>query len=129
MERINDEFKITELGAENAPTENIEWQGNTIETTASPLVDGNYGEAKVIRTFEFTLPPGMPHHERVCDKEMLEYHMKKIRMFLWKDGLEQDGEPRIAYNKKDNSKFSIIIVARPKPGAVLLETPLSLNHL
>lgn len=129
MERIDNEFNITEMGAQNAPTQNIEWQGRDIEYNTGPLIDGNYGGAKVIRTFELELPKGMPVSERVSNEEMLDYHGKKIKMFLWKDGLEQDGPMKLVYNKIDPNKFAIIVVAKPKAGATLLETPMSLNNL
>lgn len=94
-----------------------------LETRSSPLDDGSgVGPAVILRRFSFQLPPKTKYSKA----ELLAHHTSRIVPFLWKDGLDQIGEPKVVFGKQ--GKFDIYITASPRRGQLLHERPLPLKQ-
>lgn len=110
-DHIVEEGHGIELGAENAPVENINWDVKSAEVHADPFEEGGTGEKFVVRRFFFKLPPGLaqtPGHD-----ELLDWHKKQtVIPTLWKDELELVDEPRIIAGKK--GEFTIVAICAPR---------------
>ena len=50
---MQNNFKHIEMKAHDSPVENIEWQGETIETPTTPLVSDDTGKPIIMRVFLF----------------------------------------------------------------------------
>lgn len=94
-----------------------------LETRSAPMDDfGGSGPTVVLRRFQYQLPPKVKYSA----KDILDHHTPRIIPFLWKDGLEQIGEPKVVFGKK--GKFDIYITATPRRGQLLHDKPLSLKE-
>lgn len=92
--------------------------------------DEGYGNAVVIRMFEFGVNPESFKRHQPTKQELFNSHSKGIEAFLWRDGLQviSEVEPRIVFNKKQTT-YKIFIGARPKRGEMLTQAPHTLSQL
>lgn len=101
-------------------------EAQELETRSAPMDDfGGDGKAIVLRRFQYQLPPRLK--PRPSKAEFAKYHLPRIIPFLYKDGLEQLGEPKVVFEKK--GKVSIFITASPRRGQLLKEKPQTLKEL
>lgn len=110
-DHIVEEGHGVEVGADNAPVENINWQTMSGEVHADPLMESGVGQRLIVRRFQFKLAPG--EINKATKDELLEWHKKNtVIPMLWKDELELAGEPRIVAGKK--GAFTIVAVCMPR---------------
>lgn len=106
------EGEVIEVGAKDAPQENIKWEAKEGEVHSDPINDPGRGQTVVIRTFSFKLPEGLK--EKPTNDELLDYHTKYTLIpMLWKDELELKGEPRIMSGKEKDT-FVISAACAPR---------------
>lgn len=100
-----------ELGAANAPVQDINWNVKSAEVHSDPMMEMGTGEKLIVRRFQFRLPPGLP--ETPGHEELLAWHKKNtVIPTLWRDELELVDEPRIIAGKK--GAFTIVAICAPR---------------
>lgn len=103
--------KFVELGAKDAPVDNVSWDVQKAEVHADPIMDSGTGAKVIIRRFKFQLPPGLvetPGHQ-----ELLDWHKKNtVIPVLYRDGLELIKDPGIVAGKK--GAFTIVAICAPR---------------
>ena len=107
------------------------WTAQQLQTPTAdkPLEDDTgTGKKMVVRRFDYNMPPFRPQEVRPTQKAILEYHLPKIREFLWKDGLEIAGDVKLLMSK-DNKKFHIFAPAVPRLGQSIDEKAFSLGEI
>lgn len=110
-DHLVDKTKFVELGAADAPVENVQWDVQKAEVHSDPVLDPGTGMKVIVRRFNFRLPPGLK--ERMSNEEILGYHKKAtVIPMLWKDELELLDEPRIVSGKK--GAFTIVAICSPR---------------
>lgn len=110
-DHIVDEGHGVELGAENAPVKDINWDVKSAEVHADPIEDAGLGQKVIARRFHFKLPPGLAMTPG--NDELLDWHKKHtVIPTLWKDELELIDEPRIIAGKKGS--FTIVALCAPR---------------
>lgn len=110
-DHLVDKAKFVELGAKDAPVENVQWEVQKAEVHSDPVFDPGTGGKVIVRRFSFRLPPGLK--EQLSHKEILEYHKTHtVIPMLWKDELDLLDEPRIVAGKKGT--FTIVAICSPR---------------
>lgn len=110
-------FKITD--------QNEEWHGQSVETEMSSLEDKGSGKPIILRTFDFTLPPG---DELPLKEDLLNFHKSKITAFLWRDELVPIQKFKLIFSK-DKKHFRIFATCQGKAGSVILEKPELISNI
>lgn len=121
MTRTKKEFTLVEENAKDSPVSDIKWHGKEVETPTTPLQDTGKGKPIILRCFDFAIKPGA---DLPSENEILEMYSKYIDTFLWKDSLRRIMDLKLVIEK---DKFKIFATCQPKTGAVLLETPLTIQ--
>lgn len=107
-------------------------EASTIEAQSKVHLedDEGYGNAVVIRCFEFGMNPVAFKEYAPTRQELFNSHYKGIEIALWRDGLKVISEvnPRIVVDEK-NSRYQIFVGARPMKGQLLKESPLTLSQI
>jgi len=124
---MQNNFKHIEMKAHDSPVENIEWQGETIETPTTPLVSDDTGKPIIMRVFTFKLPPLKPE-EMPTTEQFIEVHKTKITGFLWRDELVPIQDFKCIFSK-DKTECRIFATCQAKPGSVILEKPQTIQHI
>lgn len=110
-DHIKGESKFVELGVQDAPVTNINWDVKQAEIHSDPVEDPGMGGKVIVRRFNFQLPPGTLG--QATEQEVLDYHKKStVIPMLWKDELELLDEPRIVRGKK--GAFTIVAICSPR---------------
>ena len=111
------------------------WHGTKLETPQSTnlLVDDGTGEERIIRRFEFALPPQKQGDILPTNKQLLDFHRQRILAFVWKDGMEAISELGIVRKK---NKFFIEVLCMPERSATgkgskhkIYQKPLTLKQV
>ena len=91
--------------------------------------DEGYGNATVIRCFEFAANPESFQY-KPTKQDLFNHHAKGIEISLWKDGLQVIPEihPRIHFDDKA-MRYKIFIVAKAARGHLLHQTPQTLTKI
>lgn len=113
-------------------TDDGDWQGQTIEVKSDTHLEDDHGtgENVVIRTFEFAVNP-IAFKDRTPDyQDIFNSQKNGILAFLWQDGLTlmPEVDPKIIFSK-DNTKFFIMVTARPMTGQTVVEKTNTLSEL
>ena len=119
-------FKHIEHNAQNAPVKDIEWQGQTVETPTTPLMNDDTGKPIILRQFEFQLPP-LKAEEMPTAEQFIAVHKTKIMGFLWRDELVPIQEFKCIFSK-DNTHAKILVTCQAKAGSTILERPTTIQH-
>lgn len=92
--------------------------------------DEGYGNAAIIRCFEFGMNPESFKLYQPTKQELFNSHFKGIEVALWKDGLKVIPEvnPRIVVEEKE-MKYKIFVGAAPMRGHILRERPRTLSEI
>lgn len=111
-DHIVDKTKFLEMGAQDAPVSNINWDVQQGEVHADPIEDGGHGTKMIVRRFFFKLPP-MPEGTVINNDEILDYHVKHtITPLLWRDELQVIDKPRIIAGKRGS--YTIVAICEPR---------------
>lgn len=108
--------------------EGNEWYGAQLEAEKTPLIDPGTGKPIILRMFDFKFDPTV---KRMPTKqELFTAHAKQVMTLLWADGLRPfEGEnPRVTIDAKKRT-YRIVVVAEPRLGTMVVETPQSLNKV
>lgn len=107
-----------------------EHEVKSVEATSDTNLelDTGYGNAVVIRCFEFGANPTVFKEHPPTKQELFNSHQNGIQMALWKDGLKvlSSVEPRIVIKEET---YMIFVTAVPSRGNVLSELPKTLSQL
>ncbi len=103
-----------------------------VETTSETHLedDKGYGEAAIIRMFEFAANPEAFKQHTPTKQELFNYHHKQIEITLWGDGMKVIPEvtPRVTISK-NKKKYRIFVGAKPMKGHILQEQPKTLSQI
>ena len=119
-------FKLTEENAPDSPVKDINWEGQSVETETTPLMNDDSGKPIIMRVFEFKLPPLKPE-ELPTAQQVIDAHKTKLTGFLWRDELVPIQDFKCIFSK-DKSHFRIFATCQAKQGSNILERPLTLQH-
>ena len=129
--------EIDEKGKGNA------WEAQQIETKSDPIVDPGTGGGVIVRNFFFKAPPREKGQKPASKTEIFSGFKQMIEISLWSDGLEPLMDKQIhVYNRKElkpntmlrrkmlkeGADFVIMILAKPRMGVQLADTPQLLNQ-
>lgn len=117
---------------EGAPVKDVNYEVKSIETQSKTQLedDVGYGEAVVVRVFEFGLNIEAFKQYQPTRQELFNSHIKGIEVSLWKDGLKiyTDVAPRIVIDE-ENMQYRIVVGAKPMKGQLLSQVPQTLREL
>lgn len=143
MAKSNKKFKVVEENAIDAPVKDIPWEGEELEAKSKTKIedDGGYGQAIVLRFFDFGANPEIFRRHQPSAQELFNQHIRGIESLLWGDGLKPfievqpqllfsvDGKKFESFNPKGKQykfyRFTIACV----PMQALIETPKTLSQL
>ncbi len=122
--------KMTEPGLVEDKAYNYDLSNVAVESKTNLEQDEGYGQATVIRCFEFGINPEAFQQHMPTEQELFNYHHKGIEVMLWRDGLAIIPEinPRLAINKAKGT-YSIFVTAKPARGHMLNERPQTLKDI
>lgn len=135
--KLGPQVDFVETDAVNAPVKDIKWGAHQIETQSDPLQDPGLGQGVVVRNFFFKSPPKIAGMIRPSKQQIIEGHKHIMGTMLWADGLQplEDKAVRL-YSRKEvksgmlkskmtqeGADFVIMVLASPKGGVVLADTP------
>ena len=125
-------FKLTEKEAKNAPTKDIEWEGEEVgvESTTKIQDDKGTGKEIILRFFTFAANKEAFKMHTPSAQELFDSHRKGIESLLWSDGLSPyfAVEPRIILSK-DKSHYRFVVSCVPSIGNTLIDKTQTLNQL
>lgn len=100
------------------------------ESTTKLEEDVGYGNAVIIRMFEFRVNPLVFYAHSPTKQELFNSHYKGIEIALWKDGMKviPEVDPRIVVNEAAGT-YQIFVGAAPAKGHILKEQPQTLSQL
>ena len=128
----NKKFKGIEKAAKNAPTKDIEWEGEEVgaESTTKIQDDKGTGQPIVMRFFDFAANREAFKNEMPTAQQLFNSHRRGMESMLWTDGLIpcEAIEPRIIRSKK-HTGYRIMITCVARTGVVIAETPKTLQQL
>jgi len=102
------------------------WEGGTYETDPVKLEDDRSGSPIIVRRFSFKFPPDI--EDFPTEEEILDEQMKRLEIFLWKDGFRLIQEPRVIIDTKKKT-YDIFATCQVDKGNVLLDTPMALQDI
>ena len=110
-----------------------EWDDiSKIETESETHLedDVGYGDAAIIRMFEFAANPVAFKQHTPTKQELFNYHYKQIELALWADGMKvlPEVNPKVTISK-NKKKYRIFIGAVPMKGHILQERPQTLSQI
>ncbi len=112
----NKKFKVIEKDAKNAPTKDIQWEGEELQATSKTKIEDDKGTGTpiVIRFFEFGANPQAFKEHKPTAQELFNGHRKGLEALLWRDNLRpyEGVEPRLQFSK-DKSHYRIILTCIP----------------
>lgn len=122
----------SDLSGEVSTHKDVPWdlQSLEVESKTSLEADEGYGNATVIRMFEFQSNPVVFATYQPSFQELFNAHYKGIETALWKDGLKvmPDVDPRIVVDP-ETGKYQIFVAATPARGQTLNERPMTLSEV
>ena len=125
-------FKLTEVEAKNAPTKDIEWEGEEVgaESTTKIQDDKGTGIEVVMRFFTFAANKDAFKHHTPSAQELFDSHRKGIESLLWSDGMSPYYaiEPRLILSK-DKSHYRFVISCIPSLGNTLIDKTQTLDQI
>ena len=111
---------------------NVNYDVKSIETESQTKLehDEGYGNAVIIRAFEFGVNPEAFKQHKPTKQELFNSHYRGIEVALWKDGMKvmPDVNPRITLAPEGN-KYTIFVGAMPAKGHLLREEPKTLSQI
>lgn len=123
-------FKVTETNAKDAPTKDIEWEGEEVQAYSDTKLTDDIGKGTpvIIRVFEFGANIEAFRQHKPSPQELFDSHKKGIESLLWTDGLTslQGVEPRLIFSK-NQQKYRFFITCTPTE--TLLDNPKTLTEL
>ena len=132
MSKANKKFKVTEVDAKDAPTKDIEWEGEEVqaESTTKIQEDKGTGQAIIIRFFDFQANPEAFKNEMPTGQQLFNSHKTGMEAMLWTDGLTpcEAIEPRILF-AKDKSHYRFVVSCIPSSGNTIIETTKTLEDI
>lgn len=103
-----------------------------VDTTSETHLedDVGYGDAAIIRMFEFEANPIAFKQHIPTKQELFNYHYKQIEIALWGDGMKvmPEVDPKVTISK-DQKKYRIFVGAKPQKGHLLHEQPMTLSQI
>lgn len=131
-DHIVDKAKVTEIGAKDAPVENVNWDvtKGEVHSTTQLTDDTGSGGAVLIRSFDFKANPEAFKDRLPTEQELFNAHLRQIEIVLLQDGLKvfTDVKPRLKISKS-KTHYRITIGAEPMRGFLLHERPKKLTEL
>lgn len=132
---VHDDNAVTfhsELGKSKSVHTDTNYDVKSIEAESQTKLeeDVGYGNALVIRMFEFRVDPLVFYQHMPTTQELFNSHYKGIELTLWKDGLKVIPEvnPRIVVDEQ-NGTYQIFVGAAPAKGHLLKEQPQTLSQI
>lgn len=101
-----------------------------VESKTKLEQDEGYGNAAIIRCFEFGANPEAFKEYQPTRQELFNSHHKGIETALWRDGMKvmPDVNPRIVMDQK-TGRYRIFVGAQPMKGHILHERPQTLSEI
>lgn len=131
-DHVGETKQIIEENTTGTPVKDILWNANQINTESETHLedDKGFGQAIVIRTYEFTASPEAFKQHKPSKQELFNSHYQGIEVMLWKDGLKVWPEvlPKVLINKK-KTKYRIIVAGIAQKGQTFLEKPKTLAEI
>ena len=132
MTKDNKKFKVIEKDAKDAPTKDIEWEGEEVgaESTTKIQEDKGTGQPIVIRFFDFAANREAFKNEMPTAQQLFNSHRTGMESMLWTDGLTpcEAIEPRILF-AKDKSHYRFVVSCIPTVGSTIIEKSNTLEEL
>ncbi len=132
---IRDERNVnfkSELSGTSTEIDNVNYDVKSLEVQSKTNLemDEGYGDAAIIRRFEFGMNPLAFQQMRPTKQELFNSHHKGIEVALWKDGMKvmPDVNPRVVVDEV-NKRYSIFVGAKPMKGHILHEQPQTLSQI
>jgi hypothetical protein len=132
--------QISETKYVQDPKDNFVWNANQIETDGVRVLDPGVGKENVLRHFFFKSLPLPPRTPRPSKIEIINQFKRLIEASLYGDGLIiREDKPIELYTRnkvkkisktlylemlKNNADFCILVLATPRMGVTVLESPL-----
>ncbi len=140
MEQVSETKQLVETNAHDAPTKDVLWNANQIETESIRVQDPGVGVATVLRHFFFKRAPMSARLPRPSKLDILNQNKRLIETTLWADGLiiredkplevqtlksaRKISKTLFAEMVKNNADFVILVLAVPRLGVSVRESPL-----
>lgn len=112
--KTHDSFHLTEMAAQGAPVDDIQWHGKDIEANTR-LEDPGQGRPIILRQFKFEISPDVT--QIPTKKQLADHHLPRIKDFLWKDELELIEDLKVVKNHKRS--FIVFAICQPKKGSLI----------
>jgi hypothetical protein len=132
MAKQTKKFKVIEKEAINAPTKDLQWEGEEVSARSETKLEQDLGTGKpiIIRFFEFGANVQAFKDHKPTAQELFDSHRKGIEAVLWRDGLRPHSaiEPRLMFSKS-KTHYRFIIGCEPSLGNVLNEKPQTLSQI
>lgn len=95
------------------PEQDTGWQGATLETPQTPLVDSAKGRPLILRPFRFMKKPDVWAKMTPSNQELFNFHWPQMKAMIWADGLvaNTDVLPRVVLQK---TAYTIFILCEPR---------------
>jgi len=125
-------FKVIEKDAKDAPTKDIEWEGEEVqaESTTKIQEDKGTGQPIILRFFDFAANKEVFAQHTPTAQELFNAHRNGMEAMLWTDGLTpcEAIEPRILF-AKDKSHYRFVVSCIPSSGNTIIETTKTLSDI
>lgn len=132
MAKKDKKFKVVEENAKNAPTRDIQWEGEEVTTQSDTKLEQDLGtgHAVILRFFDFGSNVEAFRKHKPTAQELFESHRQGMEALLWKDGMKpyEGVEPRLMFSK-NKEHYRFIIACVPSRGNVLIDTPQTLSQI
>ena len=126
------QFKAIEKDAKDAPTKDIEWEGEEVgaESTTKLQEDKGTGQPIIVRFFDFAANREVFEQHKPTAQELFMSHKMGMEAMLWTDGLVpcEAIEPRLLFSK-DSSQYRFVISCIPSLGNTLIDKTHTLSEL
>lgn len=138
-EKVGETKEIIEANVTDAPVKDIHWRAQQAQTDSVPIIDPGVGKAMVLRHFFFKQIPLEQGQKKPSKLELINHYKRLIEMTLWGDGLiiredkpielqtlqgaKKVSKTLYAEMVKAGADFVILLLATPRKGVVLRETP------
>lgn len=129
-DHIVGEMAVTEKNAVDSPVKDVQWDVKAGEVHSDIKLEDDigYGEAVILRTFDFKANPQTFKEHPPTTQELFNAHLRQIEIHLMKDGLKvyTEASPQIRISR-DKTGYRIVVPAQPMRGHTLLERPHTLT--
>jgi len=132
MAKENKKFKVIEKDVKDAPTQDIEWEGEEVQAESKTKIqeDKGTGQPIILRFFDFQANPEAFKNEMPTAQQLFNSHRMGMESMLWTDGLTpcEAIEPRILF-AKDKSHYRFVVSCIPSLGNTIVEKSNTLEEL